>query len=132
IHSFSVLSSSSSASVIGIYSDSATTAGFTEFRNNMIRLGINPDSTSVTAKSAVYGISKSGNGNINALHNTIYIGGAGVASGSASSACLRRASTGTDNIYNNIFVNERTNSGTGGNHYTLMLNSNASLGCDGN
>jgi hypothetical protein len=98
----------------------------------MIRLGIKPDSSSLTTTGSIYGINKQSAGDMNVLHNSIYIGGTGVAAGAANSSCYRRVVDGFDNIYNNIFYNARTNSSTGGNHYSVMLNSNTYLGCDAN
>lgn len=125
IHSFSIASSSASSTMSGIYSNSNCTV-----KNNMIRLGIKPDGTSLTTPSIIYGVYATG---VNALiHNSIYIGGIGVAAGSGISACYYKIGTSTGTLYNNIFYNARANGTTGGNHYNLFINSPISPICNYN
>ncbi|MEI6594693.1 MAG: T9SS type A sorting domain-containing protein, partial [Bacteroidota bacterium] len=130
IHSISIVSSSTSSNLNGIYLYS----GGGIFKNNMIQLGIKPDGTSLTAPCTIYGINKQSGSSITVIHNSIYIGGAGVAAGSVGSACIyKNTSSGSINIfYNNIFYNARTNASTGGNHYTVNYANNFNSFCNNN
>jgi len=125
IHSFSVLSNSTTSKLYGIYC-----SNYVIFcRNNMIQLGIKPDGTSLTAPCFIYGIYSNG-GSTRLLHNSIYVGGIGVAAGSSYTACYC-GSGGSDYVYNNIFYNGRMNGSSGGNHY-IILNSYGSSICNYN
>lgn len=130
IHSISIVSSSTSSNLNGIYLSS----GGGIFKNNMIQLGIKPDGTSLTSPCTIYGINKQSGSSITVIHNSIYIGGAGVAAGSVGSACIyKNTSSGSINIfYNNIFYNARTNASTGGNHYTVNYANNFNSFCNNN
>ena len=117
IHSFSILSNSTTSKLSGIYCSYSASV-----RNNMIQLGIKPDGNSLTAPCSIYGIYNNG-ASIRLLHNSIHIGGTGVASGSVNTACYYNNS-GSDYVYNNIFYNCRINGSTGGNHYTIYISNN--------
>ncbi len=118
------LSSSSSASIIGI-SNNADSVVCT---NSMIRLGLNDDGSSIIqGNTKIYGI-RDNNASSNAMSkyyfNTIYIGGNGVVSGSTKSAAFYRETSSVDSVKlkNNIFVNGRSNSTGTGTHYALLVN----------
>jgi hypothetical protein len=126
IHSLVLKSTtvSSAAAITGM--DIAS--GQATIRNNMIRLGYDEAGNSIITPCLVRGISK--NTNIaNIYHNSVYIGGTGVLSTPAANtfAITRTAAAVTDNIQNNIFVNNRSNATTGGKHYQINLSSTASL-----
>ncbi|MBL0177030.1 MAG: hypothetical protein IPP94_17535 [Ignavibacteria bacterium] len=112
--------STGGAGLVGIYAAS----GAVTYQNNMVRLGIDTAGASITAPCYIYGFLKAITTAMNFYHNSVYIGGAGVtASAVGASAAFRRAFAGTDDIRNNIFVNDRSNASTGGKHYAYVLES---------
>ncbi|HRI04238.1 MAG TPA: Calx-beta domain-containing protein [Pyrinomonadaceae bacterium] len=123
IHSLSAVSSGAGI-VRGIY----TFNGGALYRNNMIRLGIDSAGASLTSASITIDgilsdtVSSASN---NWYYNSIYVGGSGVATGSASTAGFRRTTSDATDFRNNIVVNSRFN-GTGtGKHYGMALISGA-------
>ncbi|MBX7242323.1 MAG: T9SS type A sorting domain-containing protein [Bacteroidia bacterium] len=74
--------------------------------NNMIRLGHTASGSSITRGYGLSGISVQ-SGNCTFYHNSIYIGGTGVASAIPTS-CFSSSST-LGNVRNNIFMNARSN-----------------------
>lgn len=123
IHSFNLATSSTSASLTGIN----IAVGTSTVQNNMIRLGIKPDGTSITTAVSIIGIAQSASSNNNYYHNTIYIGGVGVEPTTTNTFGFRRTSTGVDDFRNNIVVNNRFNATTGGKHYAIGLNANTTF-----
>lgn len=126
IHSLVLTSTTVSAAAAITGMDIAT--GQVTIRNNMIRLGYDENGNSITTATLIRGISK--NTNIaNVYFNSIFIGGSGVLSTVAANtfAFTRTAAATTDDIRNNIFVNNRSNATTGGKHYQINLNSTATL-----
>jgi len=126
IHSLVLTSTtvSSAAAITGM--DIAT--GAVTIRNNMIRLGYDENGNSITSPALIRGISK--NTNIaNVYFNSIYIGGTNVLSTPAANsfAFTRTAAANTDDIRNNIFVNNRSNATSGGKHYQISLSSVSTL-----
>ncbi|MES2689212.1 MAG: fibronectin type III domain-containing protein [Bacteroidota bacterium] len=97
--------------------------GNSSINNNMIRLGLNPDGSSITAPCSIYGIYNQGGGSgeKRIVHNSIYIGGNNVASGTAASACFQSPSSSGASVsfYNNVMCNARSNTSTGGVHYLM-------------
>lgn len=87
------------------------------YHNNMIRLGIDANGSSVTNGYTINGFylrQSNGGRTTKFYYNTIYIGGEGVNLGGESSASFYNASTRTDNtniFRNNIFINERSGNG---------------------
>ncbi len=107
-----------SAAINGLYSN----ANGTTFRNNMVRLGIDGSGANITsAVSAIRGIRHLA-GTMNFWHNSVYIGGAGVAGG--SSYALISETTSARDIRNNILYNARNGSGT---HYAIYQSSASGL-----
>jgi hypothetical protein len=91
-----------SPAVQGIYA----AAGLTRFQNNMVRLG-----TNVTTNTQVLGINDI-SGTNSYYFNSVHIGG--TASGALNSFAFSSSVTvNTRNFSNNIFSNQRTNSGAG-------------------
>ncbi|MBK7393685.1 MAG: VCBS repeat-containing protein [Chloracidobacterium sp.] len=115
IHSLSAVSSGAGI-IRGIY----TFNGGAYYRNNMIRLGIDSAGASLTSASiAIDGILSDTvtTASNTWYHNSIYIGGGGVSTGSAATACFKRTTSDIMDFRNNIAVNARSN-GTGtGKHY---------------
>jgi len=109
-------STGASANVCGIQLAGGTV---TNARNNMVRLGWNAVGDSITQAHNIYGIEVTSTSATNVFHNSIYIGGLVAGTGAPNSFAFRRTATsGTINIQNNIFVNERTQS-SGGKHYCM-------------
>ncbi|MCU0412261.1 MAG: hypothetical protein MUF82_06995, partial [Bacteroidetes bacterium] len=103
--------------------------------NNMVRLGIDTAGASITKSQNIFGLYKTSAGNLSALFNSIFIGGAGVGTAATSTYGLVLTSSGTDDIRNNIIVNDRSNATTGGKHFSLWFNNSVSttgVTCDYN
>jgi uncharacterized repeat protein (TIGR01451 family) len=114
VHSLVTLSSSATSTVNGIN----VQAGTTTYRNNMIALGSDIGATSPT----INGINETGAGTDNLYHNSVYIGGAGVTSGSGNSFAFQSSiTTNVRNYRDNIFFNARSNGGATGKHYAIRV-----------
>ncbi|HLB37790.1 MAG TPA: DUF11 domain-containing protein [Gemmatimonadales bacterium] len=118
IHSLSTASSSATATVNGIN----VQGGATTFQNNMIALG-----SAMTANSPqINGINEAVAGTDNFYHNSVYVGGSGVAAGTGNSFAFQSSiTTNTRNYLDNIFVNARSNSGGTGKHYIVRVGGTA-------
>ncbi len=133
IHSFDVAyttTTSTAATFTGVDNGS----GLSTIQNNMIRLGINDLGVSVTTPLVMRGFSIGTTSTTNILHNSVYIGGAGVTStvsANHTAAFNRSATTGTLILRNNIFANARTNvaSGQANKHYVMRMGT-ATTGAD--
>lgn len=119
IHSLSP-STGASASVIGILLAGGTT---TNVRNNMLRLGIGSNGTSITQSHNISGILQTANNIHNIFFNSVYIGGAGVTGALNTFAYQRNQASYTTatSLRNNIFVNSRSNGAGTGVHYSIGL-----------
>ncbi len=97
--------------------------------NNMIRLGYDRNGETVTALCPFTGIrdtlTTSATSIVSYYHNTVYIGGGGVSTGTNPTfAFFSTGVAGTNltrNIQNNIFVNTRSSASGTGIHYALKL-----------
>jgi hypothetical protein len=128
VHSLS-LATTGAGSMTGIN----ITAGAMTVENNMVRLGIDASGASISSPYGINGmIHGAGTSPINFWHNSVYIGGGGVLSGGGNTYAFRRLTTGSDDIRNNIFVNDRSNATTGGTHFASVLNGTASVTSDYN
>lgn len=118
IHTLSTPSNSATATVNGINIQ----AGNTTYSNNMIALGSN-----MTAQSPqINGINETTAGTDNFYHNSVYIGGSGVAAGAANSFAFQSAITlNTRNYRDNIFFNARSNGAATGKHYAIRVGGTA-------
>jgi len=98
-------------------------AGLATYHNNMIRLGIDTAGTAITTGYNIHGINfASPTANNNFYYNSIYIGGAGVGSGTNNTyAFYRSANTTAINLLNNIFSNPRSNGAGTGRHVAIGL-----------
>jgi hypothetical protein len=119
IHSFELTAANTNVTITGI--DYST--GTSTFANNIIRLGIRPDGTSLATEVVLRGISSNSSSVLNNFYfNTIYIGGTGVGTTARNSYAFTRTSTsGTYDLRNNIFVNSRSNTAAGGKHYAVFF-----------
>ncbi|MBC7588466.1 MAG: cadherin-like beta sandwich domain-containing protein, partial [Chitinophagaceae bacterium] len=102
------------------------------YRNNMIRLGIDAAGASITKSVQINGINDYGSNTY--YHNSVYIGGSSVVSGSVNTFAFTGAPGRT--IMKNIFVNVRSNTSGSGKHYLIKVAGTApnpvNLLCDGN
>jgi hypothetical protein len=111
VHSVNVTSTFTTYQIFGII---ARTQGVATYKNNMIRLGLDAAGNSITTGFSFIGIRDSGGTTSanNYYHNSVYIGGTGVVSGSNTYCILSDVVTNTRNFVDNIFWNARSN-GTG-------------------
>ena len=126
IHSLVLTSTTVNASAAITGMDIGT--GQVTIKNNMVRLGFDENGNSIITPTLIRGITK--NTNIaNIYFNSIFIGGTGVLGTIAANtfAFTRTAAASTDDIRNNIFVNNRSNATTGGKHYQISLTSIATM-----
>ena len=128
IYGLSVASDGTAAIVTGI----SAAGGLLTVSNNMIRMGINTSGASLSGANIHVGIDKSSTNNMSFHFNSVFVGGADVASFAANTFAFRRTASGTDNIRNNIFVNNRANATIGGIHYALSINDHTSVTCNYN
>lgn len=119
VHSFDLTTANTNANMRGI----ELNQGKANIYNNMVRLGIRPDGTSFTNAIRIDGIMKGSGLNSNILYNSVYIGGTGVGTTARNTSAIRKETvTGTDNVRNNIFINDRSNATTGGVHNAIWVN----------
>ncbi|GIV55847.1 MAG: hypothetical protein KatS3mg040_0615 [Candidatus Kapaibacterium sp.] len=134
VHTLTLAATPSSTSVAVLGTGMLIFGGATNIRNNMIRLGLDPNGNAVTGQVSFYGLYKNNASPTGIYHNSIYIGGS-VASGAGGvlySLGLFRNQTSTDEIRNNIVqVNRTTSSGTGY-HVAIVLGTTTTLACDNN
>ena len=133
VHSLGLNSTSATAKIVGIFIAGSTTSGTVE--NNMVRLGIKADGTAVTTGLLISGIEKTTASVVNVYHNSVFIGGTGVGTGTGSTYAFIRSSSPAsviEEISNNIFWNARSNNTTGGKHYAISLNNNTNIASDYN
>lgn len=111
-----LISEASARTVAGINIDNGTS----KIINNIIRLGLKADGTSMMTPCAVFGILE--NAGVNKIyHNTVLIAGSEVSDGTQFSTAFRRLLGTSDEIRNNIFSNQRFNLSTGGSHYNIYF-----------
>ena len=114
IHSLSVNSASTTASIYGI----KIAAGATTYYNNIINLG-------GTTASTLYGIYDSGTAGqtCNLYFNTVYVGGSlGIGIGNKSYCLYSNANANTRSFQNNLFVNVRSTTSGASLHYAAYFN----------
>ncbi len=122
IYGLTSSTNSATAEVNGI----RVAGGTTTYRNNMIALGagITKALGAAATNSGASGINgfNGALGTDNFWNNSIYIGGTATAGSGASYAFNGTQTTNTRSFRNNIFVNERTNSGATGKNYAIKIN----------
>jgi uncharacterized repeat protein (TIGR01451 family) len=118
IHSLSAPSTSATATVNGIN----VQGGLTTYQNNMIALG-----GSMTANSPqINGFNETVAGTDGFYFNSVYIGGSGVAAGTASSFAFQSAITiNTRSYRDNVFFNARSNGAATAKHYAIRVGGTA-------
>ncbi|MFZ2617472.1 MAG: hypothetical protein WA077_15905, partial [Anaerolineae bacterium] len=118
IYNLSTPSSSATATVNGVNVQGGTTT----YQNNMIALG-----NDMTANSPqINGMAEVVAGTDNFYHNSVYIGGAAVAAGTANSYAFQSTiTTNTRNYRDNIFYNGRSNGAATGKHYAVRVGGTA-------
>lgn len=125
-------STNSAASISGINMGTGITTGKYTVANNMVSLGLDTNGASLTAGQQITGIIKQA-GVASILHNTVYIGGAGVNNTINNSFAYRSVLNAVgDYTINNLFVNLRANTTGGGKHYAASLANATNLVCDYN
>ncbi|MES2689322.1 MAG: T9SS type A sorting domain-containing protein [Bacteroidota bacterium] len=125
IHSFSVNNTHNGSllTLSGIYAFTNSTATIS---NNMIRLGLDENGSSVSSPCGIWGIvvRNETNGLSRVAHNSVYLGGVSNGTGSSITRAfthLNNSTTVKDTIVNNIFSNMRVNSGSGIKHYNVYM-----------
>jgi hypothetical protein len=125
IHSLSLTALNPFATISGM----DLSVGTVSVANNIVRLGIDSSGSAITTACSIKGINKNATtGPI--CFNTVYIGGSGVnADANRTYAFVRTGpGTGTDDVVNNVFANNRVNAGpTGGGHFAIGLTGNTAL-----
>ncbi len=92
------------------------------FKNNMVSLG-----EGLTTEYGITGImdtAATSTVSTKYYYNTVRIGGTGVGTGVSNTFAFRRVasnSSANDTVMNNIFINARSNSSTGGKHYGYSI-----------
>jgi hypothetical protein len=124
VHSFDIATTNANVNIRGIEINQGKATVF----NNMVRLGIRPDGTSLTNAARIDGIMKGSTLSNSFFYNSIYIGGTGVGNTVKHTSAIRKETTsGTDDVRNNIFINNRSNVTTGGMHNALWVDGLAGL-----
>lgn len=119
VHSFDVTTANANVNIRGI----EVNQGKADIYNNMVRLGIRPDGASLTNPVRIDGIMKGSGLNSSIFYNSVYIGGTGVGTAAGNTSAIRKEIvTGSDDVRNNIFINDRSNSTTGGVHNAIWVN----------
>lgn len=109
------------------------TGGSNIVANNMIQLGLNTDGATIDAPLVIRGIYLNTTTATNIYHNSVYIGGNNVGTVNKNTqAFWRNVTSGTHEVRNNIFVNQRSNATTGGKHYQMYLNTATGLALSNN
>lgn len=109
------------------------TGGSNIVANNMVQLGLNTDGTSIDAPVVIRGIYLNTTTATNVYHNSVYIGGTNVGTVVKNTqAFWRNVTSGTHEVRNNIFVNQRSNATTGGKHYQMFLNTATGMSLSNN
>jgi hypothetical protein len=132
VHSLSVSTTSTSGYIHGIYS----IGGLTVFKNNMVRLGIKDDGTSLNRGCFIFGMAEKGGATASNsyYHNSVYVGGTSPSTTSKTYAFYSTEATNTRAYYNNIFYNARSSSPSSGanKHYAIQIQSTTNLSADYN
>ena len=124
---------SSPTNTNAILSGINVTGGSNIIANNMVQLGLEADGNNLIGAMNIRGIYLNTTTATNVYHNTVYIGGANVATTAKNTFAFWRAVTsGTHDVRNNIFVNQRSNATTGGKHYQMFLNTTTGLSLSNN
>ncbi len=131
IHNLYCNNANSSAQLYGIIFH----AGNGMFRNNMIDLGYAPDGSDITKSLQIIGIYDVTSNIDNFYNNSVFIGGSNVEDGSwEHTFCYYKSGTNYTHLYNNLFINKRSNANSSSNsyHYAIRFNNNEVVSSDYN
>ncbi|HEU4717902.1 MAG TPA: hypothetical protein VFU15_08705, partial [Bacteroidia bacterium] len=109
--------------------------GIIRVYNNMVTLGLDPIGNAVVSPYEINGIYNTTTNRTSILFNSVLITGSNVASGTGNTygyRCSVTTAAASDSIYNNVFANTRSNSTTGGIHYSISLNAASNTVLNGN
>jgi len=122
LNNFSQESISPYGQIFGILIPAST--GVVTVSNNMIHLGFDLAGDAIPRALSIGGIEKQSTSQANIYHNSVYIGGLVTSTTPARTAAFRRTATSaSDRIQNNIFVNERSTNTAGViRHFATILN----------
>ena len=104
--------------------------GYSSFKNNIIRLGIDKDGNSITTTAEIYGFYlTAGTTSISSIqHNTIYIGGSGVSTlTTVYTYGIYKNYTAYDTIRNNIIANVRSNTSALVRHFPAYYTTSSNI-----
>jgi hypothetical protein len=120
VYAITTSAGNTAATIAGIYLGAAVTSKVNVW-NNMVSLGSDSAGTSFSEAVSMSGILKNG-AKASIIYNTVKIEGSGVGSTVNNSFAFNTLSNSVgDSVVNNVFVNSRLNSGSGGNHYAIGL-----------
>jgi hypothetical protein len=124
VHSLSAVTTSFT-STSGVTGMLFATGVFTA-QNNMVRLGLDATGNSTAGAIIIRGMNDNAGGNgRNFYHNSVYIGGTETSGAASSFAIISAGTTNPRDYRNNIFVNNRGNSGGTGKHYAVNYGGSA-------
>lgn len=147
IYGFDAANGSSNAQLTGIGAagSSWTSAVTSVFSNNMIALGYRVDGSSITSGAEITGILDNTSGYtsggnttyMNYYYNSVHIGGTGITGTTNNTYAFRRNNTNfspknTENIRDNLFINNRSNSTGTKTHYSIYLDNTSTVTCNYN
>ncbi len=120
VHSLLNPSTDPAAQIAGIVGTGTATTT-TKFANNMVRIGLDASGAPITTGQTMYGMFEIAGTN-NVYHNSIYVGGTGVAASTAATyAFVSNVTTNSRNYVDNIFWNARSNAVAGGGFHIAAL-----------
>lgn len=119
VFNLGIASTSTAAGIRGIHFNS----GLATVKNNFVRLGYDSAGNIIINGIPITGIYESaGAAGSGIFFNSVYIGGTGVGTETGSTFAFRSDQvTAARTFENNIFVNTRSNSTTGGKHYAVRV-----------
>lgn len=119
IYNLALATSSSAASIRGIHFNS----GLTVIKNNFVRLGYDTSGASLVYGIPITGIYESaGTSGSGIYFNSVYIGGTGVGAETGNTFAFRSDQVTANRTFeNNIFINARSNTSSGGKHYAVRV-----------
>jgi Secretion system C-terminal sorting domain/Ig-like domain CHU_C associated/Purple acid Phosphatase, N-terminal domain len=100
--------------------------GIIRVYNNMVNLGLDPSNGPILSAYEFNGIFKATANRATIMHNTVNLQGNGVNGGAINTYAFRRslnpAAVPSDSVFNNVFVNNRSNGSSTGTHYSVSIN----------
>ncbi|MCX6270196.1 MAG: hypothetical protein NTU44_03080 [Bacteroidetes bacterium] len=127
VHSFDIPEATRESSMVGIL----LMNGNNQVDNNMVRLGIKGDGTGIQLPLKIYGLVEQGGDN-NFYFNSLYIGGQCNSDSTETASLYSSHQTPRHRFLNNIFFNNRSNTGPSGWNYAIRLQNTSGLLSDYN